>query len=55
MFVRWLTKPDDLVRQDLAAFEAVRIDGVRCELDEFAFFDPAPAVRSQHEPLTKEY
>lgn len=48
VFVHWLTRPDDLVHQDLADLEAARIHGVRCELDELAFFDPAPAVRTKH-------
>ncbi|MGW0920670.1 hypothetical protein ACWD3J_16840 [Streptomyces sp. NPDC002755] len=55
MFVHWLTKPDDLVHQDLAALEAARIYGVRCELDELAFFEPMPAARAEHKPLTKEH
>jgi hypothetical protein len=50
-----LTKPDDLVHQDLAALEAARIYGVRCELDELASFEPMPAARAQHKPLTKEH
>ncbi|MGW1784898.1 hypothetical protein ACWCQQ_38210 [Streptomyces sp. NPDC002143] len=54
VFVHWLMRPDDLVYQDLADLEAARIHGVRCELDELAFFDPAPAVRPQHRPLTQE-
>ena len=48
VFVHWLTKPDDLVHQDLAALEAAGIYGVRCELDELAFFEPTPAAHSQH-------
>ncbi|MFJ8027846.1 hypothetical protein [Streptomyces sp. NPDC096311] len=48
VFVHWLTKPDDLVHQDLAALEAARIYGVRCELDELAFFEPIPAAHPQH-------
>ncbi|MGW0538523.1 hypothetical protein [Streptomyces sp. NPDC003032] len=55
VFVHWLTKPDDLVHQDLATLEAARIYGVHCELDELAFFEPMPAVRAQHKPLTKEH
>ncbi|MFF8917483.1 hypothetical protein ACF08M_30285 [Streptomyces sp. NPDC015032] len=57
VFVHWLTKPGDLVRQqDLAALEAARIHGVRCELDELAVFDPAPqAAQPQHHPLTQEH
>ncbi|MFI8089119.1 hypothetical protein ACIF9R_12490 [Streptomyces sp. NPDC086080] len=53
VFVHWLTKPDDLVHQDLAALEAARIYGVRCEFDELAFFEHAPAARAQHRPLTQ--
>lgn len=53
VFVHWLTKPDDLVHQDLAALEDARIYGVRCELDELAFFEHAPAARPQHRPLTQ--
>ena len=49
VFVHWLTKPDDLVHQDLAALEAARIYGVRCELDELAFFEPMPAAYPQHQ------
>lgn len=52
VFGHWLTRPDDPVHQDLAALEAARIYGVRCEL---AFFEPMPAARAQHKPLTKEY
>ncbi|WP_030574166.1 hypothetical protein [Streptomyces aureocirculatus] len=44
VFVHWLTKPEDLVHQDLAALEAARIYGVRCELDELAFFEPMPTA-----------
>ncbi|MFC4506664.1 MULTISPECIES: hypothetical protein [Streptomyces] len=55
VLVHWLTKPDDLVHQDLAALEAARIHGVRCELEELAFFEPMPAVRAQRKPLTKEH
>ena len=55
VFVHWLTRPDDLVHQDLADLEAARIHGVRCELDELAFFDPAPAVWPQHRPLIQEH
>ncbi|GHB88324.1 hypothetical protein GCM10010306_099160 [Streptomyces umbrinus] len=54
VFVHWLTKPDDLVHQDLAALEDARIYGVRCELDELAFFEHAPAARPQHRPLTQK-
>ncbi|MFJ2419270.1 hypothetical protein [Streptomyces brevispora] len=53
VFVHWLTKPDDLVHQDLAALESARIHGVRCEFDELAFFEHAPAARPQHRPLTQ--
>ncbi|WP_340375868.1 hypothetical protein U5640_12365 [Streptomyces sp. SS7] len=53
VFVHWLTKSDDLVHQDLAALEAARIHGVRCELDELAFFEHAPAARPQHRPLAQ--
>lgn len=55
MFGHWLTRPDDPVHQDLAALEAARIYGVRCELDELAFFEPMPAARAEHKPLTKEH
>ncbi|MGW3973852.1 hypothetical protein ACWEFD_31755 [Streptomyces ardesiacus] len=49
VFVHWLTKPGDLVRQqDLAALEAACIHGVRCELDELAFFAPVLAVQVKH-------
>ncbi|WP_328492067.1 hypothetical protein OHS59_04425 [Streptomyces sp. NBC_00414] len=48
VFVRWLTKPDDLVHQDLAALDAARTYGVRCELDELASVEHAPAARPQH-------
>ncbi|MEU3049102.1 hypothetical protein ABZ705_21775 [Streptomyces sp. NPDC006984] len=49
VFVHWLTKPEDLVHQDLAALEAARIYGVRCELDELAFVYPMPTA---HPPIT---
>lgn len=55
VFVHWLTRPDCLMHQGLADLEAARILGVRCELDELAFFDPAPAGRPQHRPLTQEH
>lgn len=29
VFVHWLTQPDDLVHQDVAALEAARVYGVR--------------------------
>lgn len=48
VFVHWLTKPDDLVHQDLAALKAAHIYGVRCELDDLAFFEPMPATHPQH-------
>ncbi|MEV7870102.1 hypothetical protein AB0P17_29340 [Streptomyces sp. NPDC088124] len=48
VFVHWLTKPDDLVHQDLAALKAARIYGVRYELHELAFFEPTLAVRTKH-------
>ncbi|WP_329142921.1 hypothetical protein OIU91_04470 [Streptomyces sp. NBC_01456] len=48
VFVHWLTKPDDLVHQDLAALAAAHIYGVRCELDELAFFEPMPAARTKN-------
>lgn len=44
VFVHWLTKPGDLVHP----LEAARIYGVRCELDELAFFEPMPAAYPQH-------
>ncbi|MBL1115468.1 hypothetical protein JK364_24155 [Streptomyces sp. 110] len=50
-----MTKRDDLVHQDLTTLEAARIYGVRCELDELAFFEPMPAAHSQYKPLTKEH
>ncbi|MFD8609491.1 hypothetical protein [Streptomyces sp. NPDC059631] len=54
VFVHWLTKPGDLVHhQDLAALEATRIYGVRCELDELAFFEHGPAAGPQHRPLSQ--
>ncbi|MFB7594634.1 hypothetical protein [Streptomyces sp. NPDC056160] len=46
VFVHWLTRPDDLVHQDLAYREAACIHGVRCELDELAFIDPMPAAHT---------
>ncbi|WP_405749279.1 hypothetical protein OG232_04225 [Streptomyces sp. NBC_01411] len=48
VFVHWLMNPDDLVHQDLTALEAAHIYGVRCDLDELAFFEPMPAVRAKH-------
>ncbi|WP_405824213.1 hypothetical protein OG705_29145 [Streptomyces sp. NBC_00838] len=48
MFVDWLTQPDDLVHQFLAALESARICNVRCEFDELAFSEPIPAVRTKH-------
>ncbi|WP_327357764.1 hypothetical protein [Streptomyces sp. NBC_01304] len=54
VFVHWLTT-GNLVHPDLADLEAARIHGVRCELDELAFFEPMPAVRAQRKPLTQEY
>ncbi|WP_434598118.1 hypothetical protein [Streptomyces sp. A5-4] len=48
VFVHWLTKPDDLVHQDLAALEAARIYGVRRELGELAYFQSASAVPTKH-------
>ncbi|MGO4460037.1 hypothetical protein AB4039_22475 [Streptomyces sp. M-16] len=57
MFVPWLTNPDDLVHQDLAALEAAHIYGGRCELDELVFFrthaggpPPAQALTKEHGP-----
>ncbi|MGW3202289.1 hypothetical protein ACWDBD_48950 [Streptomyces sp. NPDC001118] len=55
VFVHWLTRPDDLVHQDIAALEAARMYGVRCELDELAFFEPMLAARAQHKRLTQEH
>ncbi|MEV7952893.1 hypothetical protein [Streptomyces sp. NPDC088141] len=42
VFVHWLTKPGDLVHQDLPALEAARIHGVRRDLGELTLFEPAP-------------
>ncbi|MET9657865.1 hypothetical protein [Streptomyces sp. NPDC006510] len=55
VFVHWLTKPDDLVCQDLAALEAAGIYGVRCELYELVYLEGTPAVPAEQQPLTKEY
>ncbi|MFD4946996.1 hypothetical protein ACFWNT_31840 [Streptomyces sp. NPDC058409] len=55
VFVHWLTKPDDLVCQDLAALEAACIYGVRCELYELAYLESTPAVLTERRPLTKEH
>ncbi|MCX5103558.1 hypothetical protein [Streptomyces sp. NBC_00439] len=55
VFVHWLTKPDDLVCQDLAALEAACIYGVRCELDELVYLESTPSVPAEQQPLTKEY
>ncbi|MFF3127039.1 hypothetical protein ACFVRD_33110 [Streptomyces sp. NPDC057908] len=55
VFVHWLTKPDDLVCQDLAALEATCIYGVRCELDELVYLESTPAVPTEHRTLSKEH
>ncbi|MFJ5725496.1 hypothetical protein [Streptomyces sp. NPDC093149] len=55
VFVHWLTKPDDLICQDLAALEAACIYGVRCELDELVYLESTPAVPTEHSPPTKEH
>ncbi|MFK0179607.1 hypothetical protein ACIQVR_26975 [Streptomyces xanthochromogenes] len=55
VLVHWLTKPDDLVHQDLVALEIAGASAVFHELDELAFFAPRPTVRTRHSPLLKEY
>ncbi|MGW5929328.1 hypothetical protein ACWF2L_24215 [Streptomyces anulatus] len=43
-----MTTPDDLDHQELAGLGAARIYGVRCELDELAYFSSASAVPTKH-------